>query len=98
MPYPTRFRAVDELRATGAGGRRAIAGLEADYRARAGIAALKVRHNNVLGYHIEVPARHADALMKPDSGFTHRQTLAGVVRFNAADLQDRKSTRLNSSH
>src|SRR3546814_7823851 len=62
--------------------------LEADYRARTGIAALKVRHNNVLGYHIEVPARHADALMKPDSGFTHRQTLAGVVRFNAADLHE----------
>ncbi|RIA37684.1 DNA mismatch repair protein MutS [Hephaestia caeni] len=80
--------ALDDLRATGAGGRRAIAGLEADYRARTGIAALKVRHNNVLGYHIEVPARHADALMKPDSGFTHRQTLAGVVRFNAADLHE----------
>src|SRR3546814_5118910 len=35
-----------------------------------------------------LPARHADALMKPDSGFTHRQTLAGVVRFNAADLHE----------
>jgi DNA mismatch repair protein MutS len=42
----------------------------------------------VLGYHIEVPARSADALMKPDSGFTHRQTLAGVVRFNAPELHD----------
>jgi DNA mismatch repair protein MutS len=31
----------------------------------------------VLGYHIEVGARHADRLMAPDSGFTHRQTLAG---------------------
>lgn len=80
--------ALDDLRATGAGGRRAIAALEAEYRQRTGIAALKVRHNNVLGYHIEVPARHADALMKPDSGFTHRQTLAGVVRFNAPDLHE----------
>ncbi|MCM8729527.1 DNA mismatch repair protein MutS [Hephaestia sp. GCM10023244] len=80
--------ALDDLRATGAGGRRAIAVLEADYRARTGIAALKIRHNNVLGYHIEVAARHADALMKPDSGFTHRQTLAGVVRFNAPDLHE----------
>jgi DNA mismatch repair protein MutS len=80
--------ALDDLRATGAGGRRAIAALEADYRARTGIQPLKIRHNNVLGYHIEVPAKHADALMKPDSGFTHRQTLAGVVRFNAPDLHD----------
>ncbi|HEU4959872.1 MAG TPA: DNA mismatch repair protein MutS [Sphingomonas sp.] len=80
--------ALDDLRATGAGGRRAIAALEAEYRQRTGIAALKVRHNNVLGFHIEVPARHADALMKPDSGFIHRQTLAGVVRFNAPELHE----------
>ncbi|NIJ24240.1 DNA mismatch repair protein MutS [Sphingomonas japonica] len=80
--------ALDDLRATGAGGRRAIAALEAEYRKRTGIAALKVRHNGVLGYHIEVPARAADALMAEGSGFTHRQTLAGVVRFNAADLHD----------
>jgi DNA mismatch repair protein MutS len=80
--------ALDDLRATGAGGRRAIAALEAEYRKRTGIAALKVRHNNVLGYHVEVPARHADALMAPDSGFTHRQTLAGAVRFNAPDLHE----------
>ncbi|HVF93200.1 MAG TPA: DNA mismatch repair protein MutS, partial [Sphingomonas sp.] len=46
------------------------------------------RHNNVLGYHVEVPARAADALMRADSGFTHRQTLAGVVRFNTPALHD----------
>ena len=38
-------------------GRRAIAALEARYREQTGIAALKIRHNGVLGYHIEVPAR-----------------------------------------
>jgi DNA mismatch repair protein MutS len=80
--------ALDDLRATSGDGRRAIAALEAKYRTSTGIAALKVRHNGVLGYHIEVPARHADALMTQDSGFTHRQTLAGVVRFNAADLHE----------
>ncbi|MDO7844478.1 DNA mismatch repair protein MutS [Sphingomonas immobilis] len=80
--------ALDDLRDTGAGGRRAIAALEADYRSRTGIASLKIKHNGVLGYHIEVAARVADALMAPDSGFTHRQTLAGVVRFNAADLHE----------
>jgi DNA mismatch repair protein MutS len=80
--------ALDDLRDTGAGGRRAIAALEAEYRTRTGIASLKIKHNGVLGYHIEVAARVADPLMAPDSGFTHRQTLAGVVRFNAADLHD----------
>ena len=80
--------ALDDLRATGGEGRRAIAVLEARYRQQTGIATLKIRHNGVLGFHIEVPARHADPLMAVDSGFTHRQTLAGVVRFNAPDLHE----------
>ena len=78
--------ALDALRAASSDGRRAIAALEARYREATGIAALKIRHNAVLGYHIEVAARHADRLMQADSGFTHRQTLAGVVRFNSPDL------------
>ena len=80
--------ALDALRATGGSGRRDIATLEAQYRASTGITALKIRHNGVLGYHIEVSARYADPLMAADSGFTHRQTLAGVVRFNAPALHD----------
>ncbi|MBX9816110.1 MAG: DNA mismatch repair protein MutS [Proteobacteria bacterium SG_bin5] len=80
--------ALDDLRAAGAGGRRAIAALEAEYRQKTGIAALKIKHNAVLGYHIEVPAKHGDALMKPESGFTHRQTMAGAVRFNAPALHE----------
>jgi DNA mismatch repair protein MutS len=80
--------ALDDLRDAGAGGRRAIAALEAEYRQRTGVTALRIRHNGVLGYHIEVPARAADALMAAESGFTHRQTLAGVVRFNAPELHE----------
>jgi DNA mismatch repair protein MutS len=80
--------ALDALRQTGGSGRRDIAVLEARYRDQTGIGALKIKHNNVLGYHIEVSARHADALMTAGSGFTHRQTLAGVVRFNAPELHD----------
>lgn len=80
--------ALDELRRMAGDGRRAIAALEASYRERTGIASLKIRHNGVLGYHVEVPARAADPLMQPDSGFTHRQTLAGVVRFNSVDLHE----------
>jgi DNA mismatch repair protein MutS len=78
--------ALDALRSASSDGRRAIAALEARYRETTGVATLKIRHNAVLGYHIEVSARNADRLMTPDSGFTHRQTLAGVVRFNSPDL------------
>ena len=80
--------ALDDLRDAGAGGRRAIAALEAEFRAKTATPALKIRHNGVLGYHVEVPARAADALMAADSGFTHRQTLAGVVRFNTPALHE----------
>lgn len=83
--------ALDELRRISGDARRAIAALEARYRTDTGIAALKIRHNGVLGYFVEVPARYADALMAPDSGFTHRQTMAGAVRFNALALHEEAS-------
>lgn len=84
--------ALDALRTTGGSGRRDIAMLEARYRDQTGITALKIKHNNVLGYHIEVSARNADPLMAADSGFIHRQTLAGVVRFNAPELHELAQT------
>lgn len=83
--------ALDELRRISGDARRAIAALEAKYRDQTGIAALKIRHNGVLGYFIEVPAARADPLMAPDSGFTHRQTMAGAVRFNALALHEEAS-------
>jgi DNA mismatch repair protein MutS len=83
--------ALDSLRAASSDGRRAIAALESRYRESTGIPSLKIRHNAVLGYHIEVASRHADRLMAPDSGFAHRQTLAGVVRFNSPELHEEAS-------
>jgi DNA mismatch repair protein MutS len=82
---------LDVLREAASNGRRAIAALEARYRDSTRISSLKIRHNAVLGYHVEVSARHADRLMAPDSGFTHRQTLAGVVRFNSPELHEEAS-------
>jgi DNA mismatch repair protein MutS len=83
--------ALDSLRSASSDGRRAIAALESRYREATGIPSLKIRHNAVLGYHIEVASKHADRLMAPDSGFTHRQTLAGVVRFNSPELHEEAS-------
>ncbi|MFN9496906.1 MAG: DNA mismatch repair protein MutS [Erythrobacteraceae bacterium] len=80
--------ALDELRATSGDARRAIAAMEARYRDQTGIATLKIRHNGVLGYFIEVAARHADRLMAPDIGFTHRQTMKDAVRFNSLRLHE----------
>ena len=77
--------ALDALRDTARDGRSAVVALETRLRAETGVAALKVRHNGVLGYHIEVAARAADPLMA-NPQFIHRQTLAGVVRFGSVEL------------
>jgi DNA mismatch repair protein MutS len=82
--------ALDEQRTLHDEGRRLIAQLEAKYREATGIQSLKARHNNVLGYYIEVTPIHADKLMAaPQSAtFIHRQTLANAVRFNTVELAD----------
>jgi len=80
--------ALDELRALRDESRRVIAALQARYADETGIKALKVRHNNVLGYFVEVTAQHGDKLMAPplNATFIHRQTLAGQVRFTTTEL------------
>jgi DNA mismatch repair protein MutS len=52
------------------------------------VRALKIRHNNVLGYFVEVTAQHGDRLLASplNSTFIHRQTLAGQVRFTTTEL------------
>ncbi len=77
---------LDALRDTSRDGRSAVVAMEARLRSETGVTGLKIRHNGVLGYHIEVAAKLADALMRPDQGLIHRQTLAGVVRFSSVDL------------
>ncbi len=80
--------ALDDLREVSGNARRAIAAMEARYREETGTPSLKIRHNGVLGYFIEVPSKHADKLMSPESGFTHRQTMANAVRFNSLTLHE----------
>ena len=67
-----------------------IAGLQATYADATGIKSLKVRHNNVLGYFVEVTATNAAALGKPphNETFIHRQTLANVMRFSTQELAE----------
>lgn len=81
---------LDELRALRDDSRRHIANLQAQYVDATGISSLKIRHNNVLGYYIEVTAVHADKLMseKHRADFIHRQTMAGAVRFTTVALSE----------
>ena len=78
---------LDDLKAMRDESRRLIAQLQMKYCEETGIASLKVKHNNVLGYHIDVRNTHADKMMAMD-GFIHRQTTAQTVRFTTTELAD----------
>ena len=79
---------LDETRGLRDESRRVVAALQARYADETGIRALKVRHNNVLGYFVEVTAQHGDKLLAAplNATFIHRQTLAGQVRFTTTEL------------
>ena len=79
---------LDEARALRDESRRVIAALQARYIEETGVRILKIKHNNVLGYFVEVTAQHGERLMSaPFNGvFIHRQTLAGQVRFTTTEL------------
>ncbi len=82
--------ALDEALALRDESRRVIAALQARYAEETGIRSLKIRHNNVLGYFVEVTAGQADAL-KASGGaerFIHRQTMASAMRFTTTELGD----------
>jgi DNA mismatch repair protein MutS len=73
--------------------RKVMAALEARYVAETGIKALKVRHNNILGYYVEAPAGAAKPLQAPplNDVFRHRQSMAGAMRFTTEELVETES-------
>ena len=81
---------LDEARALRDESRRVIASLQATYAAETEIRNLRIKHNNVLGYFIEVGAGAADRLFAAplNARFIHRQTLASAVRFTTTELAD----------
>src|ERR1700723_474965 len=80
--------ALDESRNLRDASRLVVAAMQARYADATSVKGLKIRHNNVLGYFVEVTAQHGDKLMAPplNATFIHRQTLAGQVRFTTAEL------------
>jgi DNA mismatch repair protein MutS len=79
--------ALDELVVLRDESRKLIAGLQSDYAGKTGIATLKIKHNNVLGYFIEVTPSHADKIPTgADADFIHRQTLGSAVRYTTVEL------------
>jgi len=90
---------LDEYRTLATQSRQIIAALQARYADETGVKAVKVRHNNVLGYFVEVPASHGQKLMTEplNETFIHRQTLANAVRFNTTELSELQSKITHAS-
>ncbi|MDQ0317020.1 DNA mismatch repair protein MutS [Amorphus orientalis] len=83
---------LDEARTLRDESRRVIASLQATYAEETGIKSLKIKHNAVLGWFVEVTALHAEKLMAEvqtgESRFRHRQTMAGAMRFTTVELAE----------
>jgi DNA mismatch repair protein MutS len=82
---------LDEMRALRDHSRRIIAGLQADYMEITSIRSLKIKHNNVLGYFIEVTANNASVMtesVEAKAKFIHRQTIANAMRFTTTELAE----------
>ncbi|MDZ7603795.1 MAG: DNA mismatch repair protein MutS, partial [Hoeflea sp.] len=91
---------LDELRALRDQSRRVIAGLQLSYAEETGVRSLKIKHNNMLGYFIEVTAQNAGPLIEGDAArarFIHRQTMANAMRFTTLELSDLETRIANAA-
>ena len=77
---------LDELIGLRDDSRRLIANLQQKYADKSGTPGLKIKHNNVIGYYIEVTPTHADKLLAQKELFIHRQSLASSIRFTTVEL------------
>ncbi len=81
---------LDEQRALRDDTRQVIAALQARYAEMTGLRTLRIKHNNILGYFIEVNAQQADAMQGTDLPvkFQHRQSMAGAMRYSTPELME----------
>lgn len=90
---------IDELRGLRDQSRKVIAELQLRYIEQCGVKNLKIRHNNVLGYFIEVTAQNAEALQNDEmrGEFIHRQTMANAMRFTTTELAELETKIANAA-
>lgn len=78
--------ALDKTRELRDHSRTLIANLEQQYRADTGVDTLKIKHNNVLGYFIEVTVKNADKM--DTTTYIHRQSTANQTRYTTTELSE----------
>ena len=85
--------ALDEARALRDESRRVIASLQASYCELAGTKQLRIKHNNFLGWFLEVQQALGETFLREplNATFIHRQTMAGAMRFSTVELSELES-------
>lgn len=89
---------LDQARTLRDEGRGVIARMQGEYAQETGVGSLKIKHNNVLGYFIEVTATHAEKMHALAPRFIHRQTTANQVRFTTTELSELETRILNAGN
>ena len=81
---------LDEARQLAEDSRKVMAALEARTIEETGVKSLKIRHNNILGYFIEVTQLNAKPLMTPplSEKYRHKQTMSNAMRFTTLELTE----------
>jgi DNA mismatch repair protein MutS len=80
---------IDEARLLGQDSRKVVAALQARYAEETGCRTLRIKHNNLLGFFIEVPQSVGEACLKGlQREFVHRQTMVDAMRFTSVELGD----------
>jgi len=74
---------LDELRHLRDEGKKCVIALQSRYAQETQTPSLKIKHNQVLGYYIEITSNHTH---KMPGHFIHRQTLANNVRYTTVEL------------
>ena len=85
---------LDRIRSTASRARTGIASIEAKARETSGIPNLKVGHNRIFGYYIEISRSH---LEKVPPEFQRRQTLVNAERFITPELKDLENQVLRAA-
>ncbi|MDD5708414.1 MAG: DNA mismatch repair protein MutS, partial [Kiritimatiellae bacterium] len=85
MIQPGYNAQLDELRQMAGDGHAWLARYQAQEQERTGIKTLKVRHNKVFGFYIEVSKGQSDNV---PANYERRQTLVGAERFITPELKD----------
>lgn len=78
--------ALDELRGLRSGSKQLMAKLQGKYSTETSVQNLKIKHNNLIGYHIEVNPQAGEKLLQMKETFIHRQTMVNAVRFTTDEL------------